>query len=261
MVTNEVPSAPIAGVAGVTPGSLLQVPAAPLDVGTAVVSVVGAALFAVLGLRLTYLAVRTRTNVTAAQEAIWEYFGYAGAVALVYGALALVELYAELTLPFLRGVLLAFALLFALVMREAYYNATLSNAEVDRFGQYQVRRGVEFGFVGIVLLAAVGPMVRPDPTFTILAGLAAVGVVAYGAYFQYRRTRDVPTRGTLVDGLMRQSLPVLVFTGAALVAPSLAFGAVEPAVARAIAGVFVVVTAASLLTVTIKLGQHLATHR
>lgn len=247
------------GVAA-TAQSLLQTSPAP-DVGTAVVGVVGASLLALLSLRLTFLAVRTRTSVARPQAALWEYFGFAGVVGVLYGGFALVELWADTILDFLNGLLLAFALLFALAMREAYFNATLANAELDRLGEYRVRRTLEIGFVALVLVVAVGPMLGATRLFTLLTAAAGAGVVSYGLYFQVRRSRTPATRGTLIDTLLRQTVPVLVFSGGALVAPALALGITSSTVATAVATVFVLVAAASLLTVTIKLSQHLSSRR
>lgn len=234
---------------------------AAADVGTATVTVVGAAMLAVLSLRLAFLAVLTRRRVARPQAAFWEYFAFAGVVGVLYGGLSLAELWAGTALPFLEGLLLAFALLFAFAMREGFFNATLSNAELDRLGEYRTRRGLEFGFVGVVVLVAVGPLVSPGPVFVAATAVTAVAVVGYGTYFQARRTAAHATRGTLIDTLLRQTVPVLVFAGGALVAPAMALGPLTPAVAEAVAAVFVVVTAASLMTVTIKLRQHLSSHR
>lgn len=233
----------------------------PADVGTATVVVIGATMFAVLSLRLAYLAIRTRERVARPQAALWEYFAFAGVVGVLYSGLTLVQLWAGIPLRFLDGLLLAFALLFALAVREGYFNATLSNAERDRLGEYRARRSLEVGLVGIVVVVAVGPLVRPEPAFALLTAAAAVVVVGYGAYFQVRRTSEPATRGTLIDTLLRQSVPVLVFAGGALVAPALELGPLRTDVAAAVAAVFVVVTAASLMTVTIKLRQHISSHR
>lgn len=244
--------------------TLVAVQSAPArsDVGTTVVGAVGAALLLVLGLRLAYLAARTRTSVTPAQAALWEYYGYAGVLAVLYGGLVLAERRLGHDYVFLDGLLLAFALCFALALREAYYNATLSNAEVDRFGQYRLRRSLEFGFVALVVVGAVGPLVRPTAPFDAVLAVAGAAVVCYGAYFQARRTLATPTRGTLVDALTRQSLPVLGFGGAAVATPALAVvGRASPAVVDALAASLVLAAAASMLAVTLKLDQHSSTHR
>ncbi|AGN00239.1 hypothetical protein L593_01430 [Salinarchaeum sp. Harcht-Bsk1] len=238
----------------------LQTSPAP-DVGTAVVSIVGAAMLTLLSLRLTFLAVRTRTSVARPQAALWEYFGFAGVVGVLYGSFTLLQHWLDVRLDFLNGLLLAFTVLFALAMREAYFNTTLANAELDRLGEYRLRRALEIGFVAIVLVISVGPLVRRSRIFTVLTAAAGFTVVGYGLYFQFRRSRTPATRGTLIDTLLRQTVPVLVFAGGALVAPALALGVASPTVASAVAAVFVVVTAASLMTVTIKLSQHLSSRR
>lgn len=231
------------------------------DVGTLVLTVVGASLLVVLGLRVSYLAARTRASVTSAQAALWEYYGFAGVLGALYGGFALAGLSTGRSLPFLPGLVLAFALCFALAMREAYYNATLSNAEVDRLGEHRLRHALEAGFVGVVLVATGGPVLRSSTSFLLLVALAAVAVVSYGLYFQHRRTTVVATRGTFVDSLVRHSVPVLVFAGGAIVAPSLALGSTTEPIAAALTGVFVLVTASALLPLTIKLQQHRSSHR
>lgn len=231
------------------------------DLGTIVVTVVAAALLVVLGLRVAYLAVRTRAIVPSAQAALWEYFGFAGAVAALYGLVAIGGFVAGRALPSLPGLLLALALCVALAMREAYYTARLSNAEVDRLGDFHLRRGVEASFVGVVLATAVGPLLRPGAPFAVLAALAGVAVVAYGLAFQHRRTATVGTSGTFADSLVRHSVPVLVFAGGALAAPVLALGPTSDLLASAIVGVFLLVAATSLLPVAIKLDQHRSAHR
>jgi len=243
-----------------TPTTALETSPAP-DVGTTVVSIVGATMLAVLSLRLVFLAVRTRTSVARPQAALWEYYGFAGVVGCVYGAVAVLQHWVGVRFRFLDGILLAFVLLFALAMREAFFNATLANAELDRIGEYRLRRAVEISFVSLVLVVAVGPLLRRSDFFTMLTAVAAVAVVGYGLSFHLRRTRTPATRGTLIDTLLRQTVPVLVFAGGALVAPALTFGLVSSTVASAVAAVFVVVTAASLMTVTIKLSQHLSSRR
>lgn len=242
-----------------TAGGPLQSAAAG-GVGTATVSVIGAAMLFVLSARLAYLAVRTRQRVARPQAALWEYFGFAGVVGVCYGGLSLAEAWVG-QLPFLDGLLLAFALLFALAMREGFFNATLSNAEVDRLGDYRRRRSLELGLVAAVFVVGLVPLATRARSVAMLAAVAAVAVVAYGLYFQLRRAATAATRGTLIDTLLRQTVPVLVFAGGALVAPALALGPLTDEVALAVGAVFVVVTAASLMTVTIKLSQHLASHR
>lgn len=245
------------------PGAaLLQVQTQPApDVGTAVVTIVGAALLGGLSLRLAFLALRTRNTVARPRAALWEYFGFAGVVGVLYAVSVLLGLWIDTRLAFVGGLLLAFVLCFALAMREAYFNAALANTERDRLGEYQVRRTLEIAFVILVLVVSVGPLIGRPELFAVLTAVGATAVVSYGLYFQLRRARRPGTRGTLIDTLLRQTVPVLVFAGGALVAPVLALGIASPTVASAVAGVFVVVTAASLMTVTIKLHQHLSSRR
>lgn len=227
------------------------------DTGTAIVTVAGAAMLAVLSVRLLVLSVRIRRSAARDRFAVWEYYGYAGAMGAAYGGLLLTGAVLDRPLPFLDGLLLAFATLIAFALREAYFSETLSNAERDRLGEFRSRRTFEVGVVLVVVAVTVGPLLRRGAAVVVLTAVAATLVVGYGLVYQLRRGTNDRTRGTLLDTLVRQSVPVLVFAGGALVAPALAVGPPSTAVAESVAAVFLVATATSLMTVTIKLRQHL----
>lgn len=223
----------------------------------AIVALIGYALLAVLSTRLAVLAIKTKRRGARPQSALWSYFTFAGIVGALAGALGLGELVLGGVFRVVDTILLAFVIMIALAMREAYYNATFSNAEIDRLGEFRTRRAIEIGFVVVVVVSAIGQLLGSSGVLTSLVGVTAVVVVGYGIYFHHRRTGEPATRGTLIDSLLRQTLPALVFGGGAVAMSLLRFVGVEPVIVETTANVFVVLTAGALMTVTIKLHQHL----
>lgn len=248
---------PTSAVPAVAAGTHLLQLVDGADTGTAIVTIAGAAMLAVLSARLLVLSVRIRRSAARDRFAVWEYYGYAGAMGTLYGGLVLTGAALGTDLRFLDGLLLAFATLVAFALREAYFSETLSNAERDRIGEFRSRRTFEVGVVLLVVAVTVGPLLQTGWVITVGSAVGATAVVGYGLVYQLRRGEKGRTRGTLLDTLVRQSVPVLVFAGGALVAPALALGPPSTAVANSVAAVFLVATATSLMTVTIKLRQHL----
>lgn len=222
-----------------------------------VVELVGYTLLAVLSGRLAWLSLRLRNRAARPQAALWGYFGFTGIVGLLAGGLGLVNIGTEGAVTVGGALLLAFALLLALAMREAYYNTKLTNTELDRIDQFWGRKTIELAFVAVVPVTALGQLFRPGAGFETLAGVTAVGVLFHGLYFHWRRTGAPATRGTLIDSLLRQTLPAMVFSGGAVAVSLLSWFSIGPGIIGALTNVFVLLTAASLMTVTIKLQQHL----
>ncbi len=230
-----------------------------------IVLLTGYALLTVLSIRLGLLGVRSRRHAGRPQSALWGYFTLAGVVGALVGSLGMLDiarLIESLTAPIsaiIDPLLFAFGLLLALAMREAYYNATFANAEEDRLGSFRVRRSIEVLLVAIVPVTALGQAFVGWNGFGWLLGGGAILSAVYGAYYQRRRTVDKATRGTLIDTLLRQSLPALMFVTGAVgisVFGGLVFGA---QLTETVAGIFRLLVAASLLPVTVKLNQHLLT--
>ncbi|MFW5918391.1 MAG: hypothetical protein ACOCR0_02795 [Haloferacaceae archaeon] len=231
--------------------------------GAVVVWLVGWSLLSVLCARVTILSLRTRSRVARGQGDFWTYFAYVGVAGVLCGGVGLIALVVGSTPAIegaLRGLLLTFTFLGALLVREAYYNRTLSNAERDRIGRYPARRAIEVGVIGAIALVGLGPFVTAVPLPDVVTAIAGGTVVVYGTYFQRKRARSPATRGTLIDTLLRQFVPVLAFAGGALVTPVFRpmLGAV---VTETLVGVFLVMTGTSLIIVTIKLHQHLLSQR
>lgn len=228
----------------------------PATDGLLVVALIAAVLLTVVGLRIALLALQIRGRGTSQQQSLWEYYIIAGTIAAIYGGLTAVGIVGGQRLIVLDGLLLGVVVAVALTMRAAYDTASGGGSVSTH--QLRLRRLIELLFVAAVVAAAFGPAVAPDLA-TVLTAIAAVLAVGYGLLYQRRRVVGSATRGTLIDSLLRLTVPVLVFAASALVvgAVDVAGVALGEGVILALESVFILLTASSLLSVTTKLGSHL----
>lgn len=212
-------------------------------------------LLSALGVRFGYYAYRNRSAADLApQTPVWNHLLYVGVLASVYGALGVLEIVSTVRAPYKSAVMLAMVLLLALSIRRIHGLSTGSRVGSD------LERLAHVAFVGLVLAHLVGILLEASPRVLAgLEGVAAVAFLAYGATFYHEQTSRSRLQGTMIDSLLRHLLPVLAF--AALVnVTALAFGLglVDPNVVPHIQVVFVIMTASTLMTATIKLRQNLA---
>ncbi len=223
------------------------------------IAIIGYALLAVLGARLSLLGIRARRHSGRPQATLWLYFTFVGVLGVLIGGVGVSEELLGLSWHLVEPLLFAFTLVIALTMREAYYNTAFSTQEGDRLGEFRLRRLVELGFVLVVPVTVLGAWITTSSVWSLLLGSGALGVAVYGVYYQRRRTGDLATRGTMIDTLLRQSVPALLFaTGRILIQPFEA-GLLGPVVVDVIGSVFLILIGASLLPVTVKLNQYLLT--
>jgi len=233
------------------------------DAGLAFIFFIAFSLMAVLGVRFSLYAYwNLDATDLEAQTALWEYLLLVGLAAALYGLLGTVETATAVTqpesvvvTPYRDGVLLAFLLLLSLTMREIYYNHALSNAETaDPFRQ---RRTVEMSFALVVTTTVFGSgLLGASTVITILEGVAAVAIAAYGLTYGRRQLTRSSVQGTMIDSLLRHLLPVVTFTVLVLVVDLTVPIGLSEAVARHIQVVFVIMAATALMTSTIKLRQN-----
>lgn len=212
-------------------------------------------LLAVLGVRFGYYAHRNRTATElATQTPVWTHLVYVGAFAALYGALGVVEIVTSIRAPYKAGVMLAMVFLLALSIRRIHDVATNEDAPggTDRATRGALALAVAAHLVGSLL--AVSPQY-----LAALEGAGALAILTYGATFYHDQTSRSRLQGTMVDSLLRHLLPVLTF-GALVPVTALAYGLglVGSNVVPHVQVVFVVMTASTLMTATIKLRQNLA---
>ncbi|WP_336003015.1 hypothetical protein [Halorientalis halophila] len=236
------------------------------DAGLAFVFFIAFSLMAVLGVRFGLYAYLngSRTEIEA-QAPLWRYLQWVGLTAAVYGALGVVEAATAVTpgttvvpTPYRDGVLLAFLLTLALTMREIDTNDALANAgraATDSGG----RRAVEAAFALLIAVSLVGSLAVGSPdALTALEGATALAVASYGLVYGRRHLARSAVRGTLLDSLLRHLLPVVAFALLVSIVDLTLLLGLPVAVVRHVQVVFVIMTATTLMTATIKLRQNVA---
>lgn len=232
------------------------------DAGLAFVFFVAFSLVTVLGVRFALYAYLNRRAIgIESQRRLWTLLALAGAAAGLYGLLGGIEAAtavtqpAAVTTPFRDGVLLAFLLFVSLTMREVW--VTASAADGGRVVTRAQQRLIEAGFgivaAGAVLLAALLGATAPT---TVLEGVGAVAVVGYGLVYGQAQLGDAAVRGTTVDSLLRHLLPVSTFGLLVLLVDLAIVVGLDVAIVRHVQVVFVIMTATTLMTATIKLRQN-----
>lgn len=224
---------------------------------------IGLSLLAAIGFRFgTYAFLNMRATGLANQKPIWEYLIYVGAAATLYGVLGLLEIVSTFRAPAKQGVMLALLLFLSMSFRQIHVTASTSTAtpgSVPRVGLVPGRRAIEWGLGLVVAAVVVGMVLLGFDAFLIaLEGVAAVAITAYGFWYNRRQTSQALVSGTMIDTLLRQLLPVLLFGGMVNVLDLVIVGGLNRAIVLHVRVVFVIVTATALMTATIKLRQNLA---
>lgn len=216
----------------------------------------GVSLLAALGLRFSYYAHRNMlASDIETQREIWESLRYIGVFAAVYALVWVLDIVSSIQFASKNGLLLAMTLFLVLSLRKI---ATLTGR--DGLGQSDQIQGV-FQLVAAVAIGlyVITVTVLGQTSLTaLIEGLTGLLLVGYGVVFFRQQVANRRLQGTMLDSLLRHLLPVLVFGGlVSIVALSIPFG-IDRAVVLHIQIVFLIMTATSLMTTTIKLRQNLA---
>ena len=214
-------------------------------------------LLAVLGARFSFYAYLNRQADDLATDArLWDDLVAVGALAVGFALLGLLEIVTTLQLPIKSSLLLAHVLVLAATMRRLYrsivpspetglaaYESTLTRAAVLAVAVV----GLGLAFVG------------RHPFVVAVMGVSSVTFATAGISVGHRGAAENRVQGTVIDTLLRHLLPVLLF-GALVPGVELAtLVGLDRAVVLHVQVVFVIMTATTLMTATIKLRQTLAT--
>jgi hypothetical protein len=224
--------------------------------GLTLIVFVAMSLLVALGVRFAYYAHRNlaRTEIEV-QAAIWVLLRYVGVLAALFGVAGIAEIISSVTFDAKNGLLLAMTLVLALSLRQIYHTATGGARLVSR----RVERMIGVVFAAVVLAyVTIVAVTGQTETTAALEGASAVAFVLYGGVYFRTQAVDSRLQGTMLDSLLRHLLPVLVFAAlVGVVALAVPLG-VSRLVVLHVQVVFVIMTATSLMTATIKLRQNLA---
>lgn len=218
---------------------------------------IGLTMLTVLGLRFGYYAYRNRAETEISSQApIWNHLVYIGALSALFGIAGIVEIVTSLQLPYKSAAMLAATLMLAFAIRQIHYTATSADGGAEKTHPFE--RLARASFVASVLLVAVLLFqFGPSPLTAAVEGVAALAFLGYGVVFYHDQISNSRLQGTMLDSLLRHLLPVLTFAALTGVV-SLAELTLPRIVVLHVEVVFIIMTATSLMTGTIKLRQNLA---
>jgi len=236
------------------------------DAGLAFIFFIAFSLMLALGVRFgLYAYWNMQATDLDSQAVLWEYLLFVGLTAALYGFLGVLEAATAVTqlpvvtTPYRDGVFLAFLLLLALTMREIYDNDALTNAPGDPDGVFEQRRSVEMSFAVVVTGAVFGSGIFGNHVvLTAVEGVAATVFASYGLMYGREQLSRSSVQGTMIDSLLRHLLPVVTFGLLVLVIDLTMLVGLNVVIVRHIQVVFVIMTATTLMSATIKLRQHVA---
>lgn len=213
-------------------------------------------LLGILGLRFAYYAHSNMAQTEIdMQMPIWLYLRYIGFLAALYGFLGVLEIVSNLVFDWKNGLILGMTLLLAFALRQIHFTASAGGNPL-RGSFERIARAI---FIGAVFVYVTVVVITGQTMWTaMLEGASALGFVMYGGAYFHDQTSSARLQGTMLDSLLRHLLPVLTFASlVGIVALAIPMGVPRVVVVH-VQVVFLIMTATSLMTGTIKLRQNLA---
>lgn len=233
----------------------IGLPFAPNNPNLTFIFFIALTLLVVLGLRFSYYAYRNRqTTELQSNRRLWEYLVLAGLLAVGYAVLGLIEVLTVYVLPFKTALLLAHVFVLAVTLRLLYRSVVPAGAD-DAVAERRLTQAAVAGVAGIFVgLALLGR----HPGLVAMFGVSSLAFVLSGTSYGRRGAAEARVQGTVVDTLLRHLLPVLLFAAMVPAMDLAVLAGLDRVVVLHIQVVFVIMTATTLMTATIKLRQNLA---
>jgi hypothetical protein len=216
-------------------------------------------LFSACGITTLYAALNDRRGTLSIE--IWRYVVVAMGTGMVYAVLGGYELLgsavlSDAVLTGLRQVFqLFFIVLLSLSMRELYYRLPYRSAESgSTLLSHGRARLLEAAFMGIVFVEFV-VVISIGLTVAVRAvqAVASVAFAAYGISFAAGTRAGAMAGGTVIDSLLVRFIAVLTCLGAAGALEGGALVGLPPTLVASAVTVFLVLSAAFLLTIALRL--------
>ncbi|WP_324757557.1 hypothetical protein [Haloarcula montana] len=214
-------------------------------------------LLAVLGARFSFYAYRNRQASDLATDArLWDYLVAVGILAVGFALLGIIEIVTTLRLPIKSSLVLAHVLVLAMAMRVLY--RSIVPADEGDLGTYE-KALTRAAVVAVAVVGIGSALVGRHPFVVAVMGISAGTFAAAGVSFGHRGAAETRVQGTVIDTLLRHLLPVLLFGALVPVVDLATLAGLDRAIVLHVQVVFVIMTATTLMTATIKLRQNLAT--
>lgn len=220
---------------------------------------IGFVLITVLGARFCVYALWNRqASDHDAQASIWLYLALVGGAGALYGLVGVIEIVTPGMPPIRDTILLGFILVLALTMRLIAQEGSITGGSTSDRGNL-LTEPVVLAMGAVVLVYFLGTiMAIDDQILSIIGGVGAIGFAGYGYWYGRNQLSRSMVQGTMLDTLLRHLLPVLAFgTFVPAIKLAILIG-IDNAVILHVQIVFVIMTAATLMTANIKLRQNLA---
>jgi len=214
-------------------------------------------LLATLGARFSYYAYRNRQQAEGgAQHRVWDYLALVGLLSVVYAGLGVLEIVTTLVLPVKESLMMTTVFLLSVTMRSLYRSVVPTATDG---GGGRSRLLTRAALVGVVVVSLGYLLVGRSPPLVTVAGVSTLAFAGAGVSFGRRGAAETRVQGTVIDTLLRHLLPVLVFAALVPVVDLATVAGLDRAIVLHVQVVFVIMTATTLMTATIKLRQNLAT--
>ena len=220
-------------------------------------------LFVAAAVTMVYAALNDRHGTLSV--GIWRYVVLAMGAGMAYAVaggyeLVGVDVVSGATLTGLRQVLgLFFIVLLSLSMRELYYGMPYREADSTLLSHGRARL-LEAAFMGIVFVEfAVVLSFGLTVAVQAVQAVASVAFAAYGVSFAAGTRAQAMASGTVIDSLLARFIAVLTCLGAAGALDGGALLGLPPTLVASAVTVFMILSAAFLLTLALRLKANVET--
>jgi len=221
-------------------------------------------LIGALGVRFgLYAYWNGRRSTTDAQTMLWGYLLVVGLLSTLYGLAGVLRIVvlslSDAMLEVAGGLMLGLVLSLALALRSVHLRMA-DTARMAGDGGGSANNALILGAALAVLATTLALVLLPEfrRPLAFVHGALGVAFLAYGYRFGQRQLSQIQVQGTLLDTLLRHLLPVLLFASLVPVLELTWVVGIPRTVVLYIQIVFVIMTATTLMTATIKLRQNLA---
>ncbi len=220
-------------------------------------------LFVACAITTVYAALNDRHGTLSIE--IWRYVVVAMGAGMAYAVVGGYELLGlgaipGATLTGLRQIFqLFFIVLLSLSMRELYYGIPYHDPG-SAFVSHGRARLLEAAFMGIVFVEFVVVLsFGLTVAVQVVQSVASVAFAAYGISFASGTRAQAMASGTVIDSLLARFIAVLVCLGAAGALEGAALLGLPPTLVASAATVFIIMSAAFLLTLALRLKANVET--
>ncbi len=107
---------------------------------------------------------------------------------------------------------MAFVFLLSINMREIYYSQVFSKSERERNKSIYTKDIFELLFILIIIIVLIGEILIENNFLKLVEGITTFIFIIYGFIFGNKKISNSIIKGTGLDTLTRNFLPILLFS-------------------------------------------------